>query len=137
MGDMKERVQHTAILRFFSSRLFFVVAGVLILFIVIADAKAILRRKQVSQEITQLKSEIAQLEKSQEGFNNVLEYLQSEEFIKQEAKIKFGMRNEGERVIVLHDTQDTRRAVDTSELEPQNANISNPRKWMIYFFGTN
>ena len=137
MRVMKEGKKHTFILRFFSSRLFFVVAGLLLLFIILADAKAVMKRKQVSKEITQLKTEIADLETSQDGLNNVLEYLQSEEFIKQEAKIKFGMRNEGERVVVLHDTQDDRRVVDTSDIEPQNSQLSNPRKWYLYFFGIN
>lgn len=121
------------IMRFLSSKLFFIVAGFVLVLIIITDVKSVFRRQQVSEEITQLKEEIAELEKSQEGLANVLDYLKSDEFVTQEAKIKFGMRDAGERVVVLHDTNPLNREVDATLLSPEQS-LSNPRKWINYLF---
>jgi cell division protein FtsB len=121
------------VMRFLSSKLFFFVAGFVLVLIIITDIKSVFRRQEVSSEITRLKEDIAELETSQEGLSNVLDYLKSDEFVTQEAKIKFGMRDAGERVVVLHDTNPLDREVDTTLLSPEKS-LSNPRKWINYLF---
>ncbi len=119
---------------FLYTKLFLIVGGIAAVWIGVAVVRGFSQRYAVSTEIETLKAEISRLERDQNDLTALLHYLDSEEFIKQEGKIKFGLKEEGERVVVINETRteskpDLQLALATSEEE-----ISNPRKWWKFFF---
>ena len=122
--------------RFFSSKLFLLLALVLLILIVLAVGKGILRRYQVNREIKALEVEIAKLENNNQELGELIEYLNTDFFAEQEARLKLGLSKEGENVIVVPDNDSSIVSLDIfSNKEYNEKASSNPLKWWQYFFG--
>jgi cell division protein FtsB len=130
---MTQRQRKDTIMRFMSIKLVFGV-GVLLLFLVVGSVvKGFSQRVGVSQEIEDLKAEIQDLEKEQNDLVQLLEYIESDEFIKQEGKIKFGLKEPGERKIVINEYHAEKKPqLEVALLEEDTK--SNPQKWWDVFF---
>lgn len=105
-------------------------ASVLLFFVIVGIAKGSIRNYQVEKEIEVMKDEIVSIEAQNEEFAQLIHYLKSDEFIEQEAKLKLGLKHEGEGVVVIPSSTTEAHAegvaADTDE--------SNPMKWWRYFF---
>lgn len=94
-------------------------------------AKTTIAKYRVQQDIGAIKDEIKNLEAKNTEFSGLLTYLQGDEFVKQEGRVKYGLREEGERMVVVNNGKEQQRQVPIQEKEQE---LSNSQKWFRYFF---
>jgi cell division protein FtsB len=126
----------SALARFFASRLFLVVALILLIFISLSYARAYYKDYRVRQQITQLQYEVQQLEQNRIESLDILEYVTSDAFVEEKARTELNMQLPGEHVFVVDDS-----GLDLGERGGANSsthgqNVINPIKWWHYFFGS-
>ncbi|MBI4135390.1 septum formation initiator family protein [Candidatus Uhrbacteria bacterium] len=116
--------------RFFASPLFFVVGIGLLIMLSISLTRAQFSDRQIRSEIAQLEFQVQELEGERAGYEEFLSLLKTPQFLEKEARRSLGYVLPGEKIVVIEqqDKRDTRDKQDEQEL-------SNPRKWWIYFFG--
>lgn len=119
------------------------IAGLLILiFILIGLIKNIRRVFSVKQEINQLQSEISRLDKKNQEISGLVDYLDSKEFLEEEARLKFDLRQPNEQIIVIKQAETTSLADEATDSifdlpapRKKKTTIShNPGLWFKYFF---
>lgn len=128
-----QKSQHRNFFNFFiHSRLYLIGGSILVLFMGMAVVRQFTTKHQVDSEIFALKDQIKALEGGNQDLGKLLEYFKSDEFLKQEAKLKFGLKEKGEQVVVLTDRTKQQRKL-LAVAQPQDT-ASNPQKWWRYFF---
>lgn len=104
--------------------------------------KEYLRSYQIHNEIEQLRTQINQLQTENKKTGDFVEYLKTESYFEEQARIKLGMKAPGEKMIVINGSTTPNRGGD--ELIPRGAvalqtfqrdDRTNPQKWFSYFFG--
>jgi len=93
-----------------------------------------------------LEKEIANLENKNSNFKDLVSYLESNQFVEEQARLKLGLKKEGEDVAVIKNGLDNKienNLTATSSsifnipgLDKANSvdPISNLQKWLKYFF---
>ena len=98
------------------------------------------RQKRTIKQLTSLKDQIAQLDKSNKELTDFLQYLESDAFVEAEAKTKMNLKKPGEKVVAL---QLNTSAVDNTVQQPmaQKKSVDTPHSpsnyvklWWAYFF---
>jgi len=112
------------------SKIFLIFCFVLFLAILLGLAKGTIKNYQVKSEIEELKQEISRLEGQNQEFSQLINFLNSQAFIEQEAKLKMGYKKEGEHLVVIPNDQ----VKQGTESETAENELSNPQKWWFYFF---
>jgi cell division protein FtsB len=115
---------------FIFSKFFLAICIVIFLTIVFGLAKNTLRKNDVQNEITDLQDEIAQLEGQNKEFAQLVQFLNSDTFIEQEAKLKLGYKKPGEQLVVIP----LEEVISNQQELGVAAQASNPSKWWYYFF---
>ncbi len=120
--------------------------GLLIVFLIgLPLINKIKQRNEIKKEIIDLQKEIRDLEEKNSKLEKIVSYLESDQFIEEQARLKLGLKKPGEEVVVIDDKKKNKQnsATDTlynisglSKREKsknfyQNAN---PLKWFKYFF---
>ncbi|MDO8505666.1 MAG: septum formation initiator family protein [bacterium] len=122
--------------RFFKSKLFFVVGIVVLAFLSLNLIRAQLKDRAIREEIAKSQDEVDMLEKERSGYEELRTMLNTNEFLEKEARRSLGYAKPGEQVVVIEENQTCKmkneKCTQGDEGEKQ---ISNPRKWWIYFFG--
>lgn len=103
--------------------------------------KNIKQRHGADQEIDELREEINRVEGKNKDLQKVIGYLGSEQFVEEQARINFGLKKDGEQVVVVQSGNDKISdsngiifnipGLDNAEPEKQE---TNPQKWFKYFF---
>lgn len=124
------------------SRWFFAIVGIILVLLLVSFVKEIYRSHQVNSEIDDLKQQVIALESENAEFGEFVEYLKTDIYFEEQARLKLGMKQPGEKVIIL--TQDGQPTPE-EELNNKIATaigakkdgrvISNREKWWFYFFG--
>lgn len=122
----------------FRSRVFLLVLGVVVLFVLVAFAREAVHRYEVSQRITKLKAEISDLETKQKKLTDLIDFFSSPLFQEQEARQKLGKAKPGESVVIipLSNTSASPGETSADESASQKKPIPNPVKWWQYFFAS-
>lgn len=104
-------------------------------------AKEFIRSYQIHSEIEALQQQIVALETQNRQTSDFVEYLKTDSYFDQQARIKLGLKAPGEKVIVIND-QFKKTNVPDDALDGamalqtfQRDGRSNPLKWFAYFFG--
>lgn len=116
----------------------------LLAFLLAPTIKNYRQQRQIDQEIASLREQIAKAEKQNSEFKKMLEYLQSDSFAQEQARVNLGLKQPGEKVLVITDSQAQTEA-EKIEIDAANANDSlinsqalllavNFQKWLDYFF---
>jgi cell division protein FtsB len=93
-------------------------------------AKGTIKNHQVNTEVADLEADIIQLTKQNQEFEQLINYLKTDSYIEQEAKLKMGYKKPGENLVIIPQ-QEMKVAMQPEE----NINkLSNPAKWWFYFF---
>lgn len=117
---------------FYSQLLIFIGIFFIILFSV-GISKRVARKHQIDREIKQLQSEVDKLSSNGKDLNELLSYLNSDDFLEEEARTKLGLKKEGEQVVIIHNKpKEFQTDNKPNEIMPQKKN--NPQKWYNYFF---
>lgn len=101
---------------------------------VIALGKEIYSRYQLYKKISQLEKEIEKLERENQSLSNFLDQLNSPEWLEKDARLKFNLVKEGEKVIIIHQPEKENSLDTTPERSQKAEKVSNPEKWWRFFF---
>ncbi len=113
--------------------------GLIVIFIIsIPLVKSLNQKNQVKEEISVIQQEIDNLKSENQDLENLIEYLNSDQFLEEQARLNFGLKRQGENVVVVTDKEKVAGVSTTSQAifgdrnsEPEK---SNPQKWFAYFF---
>ncbi len=112
------------------SKFFLVFCLFILIIILVGVVNGTVKNYKVNSEVAGLQTEIARLEKQNQDFGQLVKYLNSDIFIEQEAKLKLGLKKEGENLVVIPD-----QALPTQTDTQKDVQVlSNPAKWWAYFF---
>jgi len=103
---------------------------VLIILISFPLVRNIRQRREASLEIQKLQAEIGRVEGQNKDLNNLIGYLQSEQFAEEQARLNLNLKKPGEKVLVIKELGNT--ASSTSG-EGDDSGLSNWRRWLNYF----
>lgn len=120
--------------RLFRSPAFAILTGILGLVILWALIRVVVKDMAVRREIRALEREIATLEADQLKSKELLDFIKTNEFLEEEARVRLGLKKPGEKVIVIGETGSAVAVSSTPRLEEESAR-SNARTWWRYFFG--
>ena len=123
------------------SRWFFVVLGLVLILLVTSLSKEFYRSHQVNKEIDSLKDQVIALETNNAEFSEFVEYLKTDIYFEEQARIKLGMKQPGEKVLVLKEGDEVSSGDDSNKslvanlLSKKDGQLlSNRQKWWLYFF---
>lgn len=120
-----------------------------IIFIIIFSAgisKRMVRKHQINKETQELKNEILKLEQNSKELNQLLSYLNSDEFLEKEARTKMGLKKADEKVAIINRKNKVEAATNEdyfrnknkpNQTPKNNLNKNNLDKWFDYFFSLN
>jgi cell division protein FtsB len=141
----KERNKKSFIAGIFSSQVFLTILGLVVLVMISFPlAKNISQRHKIDKEVGQMQEEISRLEKKNSGLRQLAGYLESDQFVESEARLKLGLKKNGEQVVNIKGPSDGSAAsvepqsvfnlpgLDTSDNGGRAEN--NPERWFKYFF---
>lgn len=132
----------------FNSKTYFLLALAVLGLISLPLYRNIVSRYRINQEIKSLEAEIAATQGKNEDINKLITYLNSDQFVEQQARENLNLKKDGENVMVLRGLGgETNHVADptesdnldnslftVSEIEKTKAEVSNPVKWYKYFF---
>ncbi|MCK4553355.1 septum formation initiator family protein [Candidatus Parcubacteria bacterium] len=128
----------------FNSKTFALLGLIIIILISIPLAKKVSQRYKIDQEIKDLEAEIADLENKNVNLGEFINYLESDQFIEEQARLQFGLKKEGEEVAVIKNEDMEQKQVEAgggtifnvvgSGKNQLTKTMNNPWRWWRYFF---
>ena len=120
------------------------VGFLVIIFISIPLAKNVSKNYNINKEVVKLEEEINRLKDKNGELGNMIDYLKSDQFIDEQAKLNLNYKKAGEELVVIN-SKEEQAARASSEFKNiyniQGLNkqiiekeITNPKKWGYYFF---
>ena len=115
----------------------------LLAFLLTPTIKNYRQQRAVDNEIESLRQQIAEAEQQNSEFKKMLEYLESDSFAQEQARLNLGLKKPGENVAVVENTiENVLPTTATAELTDDNLInsqalrlLQNLQKWLDYFFG--
>jgi cell division protein FtsL len=118
--------------RFFGSRLFLVIALVIVAFVAFGFARAYYQNYRVKQEIFSLQEQVRGLEHKKLESMEILKYVTSDQYAEEKARSELNLKKAGENVVIFDNlTEITTNTALTIPVEKDLLN--NPIKWWYYF----
>ncbi len=117
---------------FYSPKFMTLIGFVVLVLICTPLAKNISKRYIIDKEISDLEQEIEDLESKNKDFKNLIGYLESDQFVEEQARLKLGLKKPGEEVIVLKEDPNASSTIVSAE--EVDTSLTNPQKWWNYFF---
>lgn len=122
--------------RFFSSK-FFSFFGLIVLgFLIFSFGKKFLESRDIDREIKTVEGQIAKLEAKDKELESFLNFLNSDAFLEQEARLKFNLQKPGESVVIIPPSgkKQENNGGEGRTAEDGKTPPGNPAKWWKYFF---
>jgi cell division protein FtsB len=116
--------------KYLNQKLFALLLIILIVLISIPLAKNISKRYEVNIEIRDLEDEISGVEAKNKELGNLIDYLKSDQFLEEQARLNLNLKKEGEKVVIVKNET----LATTSESNNPGVEISNFQRWINYFF---
>lgn len=102
----------------------------IVLYMVFSAGRLIYKNYQLNQEEAKLKSDVVSLENEVQDLKNQIVYYQSDSYKEKMLRAKLNLQKEGEKVVVITAPPDVQQVA-----EDKKENLTNPQKWLRYFFG--
>ena len=124
--------------RLLRSKLAIILELVILIGLSIGLGKEVLLKYQVQSEIQELETKISKLEYRNVELGSLINYLESDEYKEEQARLKLGLQKPGESVITVLGAS-TKSEIVSAESLAYNTNTSddtktNPQRWWDYFF---
>jgi len=124
-----------------------VIGLVLIVAISVPLARNLSKQYEVNQEIEQLEKEINRLDRKNKELKNLIDYLETDQFVDRQAREGLNFKKPGEEVVVIKDQDklgsatgsagnDLPQVYDLPEASSQPQKTTNPERWWRYFFAS-
>ena len=118
-------------------KIFLLICIVILVLFSLALGREFVKKRQIDKEIYSLEQEIERLEEDQSEFSELIDYLNTEDFLEKEARLKLGLQKPGETLVVISDD-----SFETDEGSKKNLDFyeeyevkqNNLTKWWNYFF---
>lgn len=96
--------------------------------------KRVSNKKIVDEQIRELEMEIAKAEANNTDLKKMVEYLESDGYLEEQARLNFNLKKEGENVIQLQEP--SKNATTSADASPDliSQGNQNVKKWIEYFF---
>lgn len=108
-----------------------------LLYITYRVSNQVYRQNQINLEISNLQSNISRLNQENQDLNELIAYLQTDDFKEKEAKDKLNLIKEGEKLVLVKEKEsqlvNIGQSVDESSAEVV-VNHENYYWWWYYFF---
>ncbi len=115
-----------------------VISGALVAVFVVASIRELMNSRNVSRQVTRLRSQVATEQQRQRRLQDLIDYLGSPTFQEQEARLKLGLKKSGERVIVVppepNATNGSTSNVADATDQPPTGPAGHADRWWQYFF---
>jgi len=119
-----------------------IVSCIVVILLILGLLKNIRQLLNAHREINQIKTEIDNLDKKNTEISYLISYLQSKEFLEEQARLNFGLQKPNEQIIVVKQSAtDTTTNLVNSQVfdlpappQPKLTVSANPKKWFDYFF---
>ena len=126
-------------------KFFFLVNGVLVLFLGVALGREFFHAREIQKQIDQLESQAQSLANKNIALSELQTAIQTQSFIEREARLKLGMKKPGEQVVIVQDDARTSTVSTKTQANPSDPlglvdesgtspRIQNSTKWWYYFF---
>lgn len=113
---------------FLGSKIVLAVACGVLVFLTIVFVREFSRQYVLQKHIEELQAQLATVEGKNQELGQLLQYLETDSFAEEEARLKLGLKKPGESVVVI----------DESTALPSPARhadqLSPPGRWWCYFF---
>jgi cell division protein FtsL len=119
------------------SKVFFVVCVVALIAVASGIFQQYMKRQELDTEVNDLKDELARLNMDKSDFLKSIDAFSGDFFLEQEARLKFNLRKDGEKVVVIPLDEKTGLPAETAS-DSQNYeenSVENFKAWWKYFFG--
>lgn len=100
------------------------------------------KRSRLDREIEQLKVELARNQAQNNDFKKMIEYLDSDQFALEQAKLNLNLKKDGEKVVSIKDLDVPQESGQVMEVAPVETELKAPfsvrsrtKLWLDYFFG--
>lgn len=120
--------------------LYAIIGFILIVAISVPLAEKLSKRYKINKEIQDLEKEIALMESRNNDFSGLISYLESDQFINEQARIKLNYKQPGEDVVIIKNntaasTTDSTDSINYLTIEDSKPELNNNFfKWFDYFF---
>jgi cell division protein FtsB len=128
----------------FNQKFLTIIGLFIIALIVFPLAKNISQRHKINNEIKNLEQDIKELENNNNELKKLINYLDSDQFAEEQARLNLGLKKQGETAIVIEGLADKFGESENSsgsiiKIPWLNSSISrdnmtNVQKWLVYFF---
>ncbi|MDD2807199.1 MAG: septum formation initiator family protein [Patescibacteria group bacterium] len=108
-----------------------IVLLLVLMVVVYSLAQSWLKNQEVNSEIVGLQTNIDNLEKENEQYQQLIEYLNSNAYLEEKARTDLGLKKQGEKVVVLPQNLINNQATATDDQASSQSNLSS---WINYFF---
>ncbi len=123
---------HNFFYRLLSSQRFLAIIGLVFLVLILLPlARTYSQRRLVEKEISDVKNQIADFESKNKEMTDMINYLQSDQSLEEQARLNLNLKKPGEAVIVIQDQKDNGNTIINAS---SSALHSNYAKWWRYFF---
>jgi cell division protein FtsB len=126
----------------FRSRWVVFVCAAVCFLVTVSFAKELLRSYRINQEIEELHAAIDDLQHHNQKTSSFVEYLKTDAYFQEQARLKLGLKEQGEKVVVLTPSDAPpnatapRSPLFNDVLSDNQRPGGNPNHWLVYFFGT-
>lgn len=127
-----QKEKKTFFKRFFGSRLFLVVALLVVIFVVFGYARAYYQNYRVKQEITALQEQVRSLGHKKLESMEILKYVTSDQYVEEKARSELNLKKPGEKVVVFSNLAEVAGKPPATALVEKDL-LNNPAKWWYYF----
>ncbi len=117
-----------------SSRFFVFVLALVLIGVITAAAKENYRKYQINKETGIFKEEIEFLKEKNKSLSNLLNYFNSEKSLEKEARLKFNLLKEGEKLVIISPNEKADLTKNQSLEYEESNGLSNFKKWRGYLF---
>ncbi|MCD4704576.1 septum formation initiator family protein [bacterium] len=119
--------------RILSSKLFFIVFLLIVIYLAINVYGEFKKRSQVKKEISDLQMEIKDLEKENSDLLGLIGYFETDEYVESFSREKLGYKKPGEKIIIF--TEDDSGIINyTEDVKNGKIKVANIKLWWNYFF---
>lgn len=118
--------------RLLKNQRFLAFVGLVVLVLIVFPLlKTYSQKRLIEEEMAQIKADIARYEQETAQFQEMIEYLGSEQSLEAQARMNLNLKKPGETVVVIKREDE----VESKKLnEKEEAQMSNLKKWKEYFF---
>lgn len=120
------------------SKIFLAIGLIILVFFSLTLGKRVFEQRKINQEIKKLEEEIEILESRNSELSKLIEYLNTNLYIEEAARIKLGLQKPGESVVIvpneIFNEQDEKKKENSQVNNKTILEQSNASKWWDYFF---